>query len=170
MNELTSKGTTTKRIHSVTKSDPGPGFTKHLKYELKLSFWDFPQDLRFFLTPVSQRTNEKILSSNLRTVLNYLRLGLSSLKWRRSHMALERRYRRRHLTFRLKMSIIRDRGNPMDVDDTVLFARYRFTRLTILFIVDNVTEKLDSAFTKWSMAITPLHKVLVALWCGHLRV
>ena len=51
----------------------------------------------------------------------------------------------------------------MDVDDTVLFARYRFTRLAILFIVDIVTEELDSALTKRSMALTPLHKVLVAL-------
>ncbi|KAL3881754.1 hypothetical protein ACJMK2_028149 [Sinanodonta woodiana] len=78
-------------------------------------------------------------------------------------MALQRRYRQRHVRFLLERRTIRDRGNPMDVDDTVLFARYRFTRLTILFIVDIVTEKLDSALTKRSMALTPLHKVLVAL-------
>ncbi|KAL3870059.1 hypothetical protein ACJMK2_042675 [Sinanodonta woodiana] len=78
-------------------------------------------------------------------------------------MALQRRYRRRHVRFLLERRTIRDRGNPKDVDDTVLFARYRFTRLTILFIVDIVTEKLDSALTKRSMALTPLHKVLVAL-------
>ncbi|KAL3871268.1 hypothetical protein ACJMK2_039275 [Sinanodonta woodiana] len=78
-------------------------------------------------------------------------------------MALQRHYRRRHVRFLLERRTIRDRGNPMDVDDTVLFARYKFTRLTILFIVDIVTEKLDSALTKRSMALTPLHKVLVAL-------
>ncbi|KAL3864569.1 hypothetical protein ACJMK2_006235 [Sinanodonta woodiana] len=78
-------------------------------------------------------------------------------------MALQRRYRRRHVRFLLERRTIRDKGNPMDVDDTELFARYRFTRLTILFIVDIATEKLDSALTKRSMALTPLHKVLVAL-------
>ncbi|KAL3836479.1 hypothetical protein ACJMK2_021911 [Sinanodonta woodiana] len=78
-------------------------------------------------------------------------------------MALQRRYRRRHVRFLLESKTIRDRGNSMDVDDTALFARYRFTRLTILFIVDIVTEKLDSALTKRNMALTPLHKVLVAL-------
>ncbi|KAL3854197.1 hypothetical protein ACJMK2_013475 [Sinanodonta woodiana] len=77
-------------------------------------------------------------------------------------MALEQRYRRRHVRFLFDRRTIRDRGNPMDVDTTVLFARYRFTRLTILFIVDIITEKLDSALTKRNMALTPLHKVLVA--------
>jgi len=51
----------------------------------------------------------------------------------------------------------------MDIDNTVLFARYIFTRLTILFMFDTVTEKLYSSFTKRRMALTPLHKVLVAL-------